>query len=324
MTNKEKLFWGLGVLVLVILFLMSSTDLIIKEKEIQVYPVSVILSRETDEYYGNLKKGIDLGAEDFHTDVKLITLYTSNNHQQQMELLQREIRDGARAVILEPVSEKDMIMDLEAMNPSCPVILLGASAASQAVTDAVSRDDYEAGRMLAGAVLKEISPDMTVYLFGESLSLRGTAEVYDGVRSVLEEQGHPWQLFEKTDQDTYRRAIEEMVYPGNQEAAVIALDVQTLDQVSAIMEESTVYQEHIKGLYGMGCSLPSILNRTEQGIIRGMVVYDQFTQGYLGVRRAVEAIQGPGQKQEYQLSPVYLDHDAMKDRQYEKLLYPIG
>mgnify|MGYP006878221175 CR=1 FL=1 len=43
MTRQEKLIWGLMAGILIILFLLSSTDLIIKEKETTIYSVSVII-----------------------------------------------------------------------------------------------------------------------------------------------------------------------------------------------------------------------------------------------------------------------------------------
>ena len=62
MSNKGKILWCIWAGILVLLFLMSSTDLIIKEKEIEVYPVSVIIDGDNDDYYVNLKKGHGTGG----------------------------------------------------------------------------------------------------------------------------------------------------------------------------------------------------------------------------------------------------------------------
>ena len=62
MLNKGKILWCIWAGILVLLFLMSSTDLIIKEKEIEVYPVSVIIDGDNDDYYVNFKKGMDQAA----------------------------------------------------------------------------------------------------------------------------------------------------------------------------------------------------------------------------------------------------------------------
>ena len=58
--NKEKkvnFLWILYGLVLVILFLVSSTDLIIKEETAKIYPISVVIGDVSDENYVNFRKG---------------------------------------------------------------------------------------------------------------------------------------------------------------------------------------------------------------------------------------------------------------------------
>ena len=56
MKKRENLvLTGLGI-ILIILYLLSSTDLIIKERKTEIYPVSVILDDTTDEFCQNFKK----------------------------------------------------------------------------------------------------------------------------------------------------------------------------------------------------------------------------------------------------------------------------
>ena len=43
MSNREKISWCAGVLLLVALYLLSSTDLIIKEKKREICRISVII-----------------------------------------------------------------------------------------------------------------------------------------------------------------------------------------------------------------------------------------------------------------------------------------
>ena len=59
MSNKEKLSWCAGVVLLVLLYLLSSTDLIIKEKEKEICRISVIIDNVNDNYYGNFREGME-------------------------------------------------------------------------------------------------------------------------------------------------------------------------------------------------------------------------------------------------------------------------
>ena len=94
MPKREKILLCIGAVFLVLLFLLSSTDLIIKERAVQIDSISVILSEDTDDYYQNFRKGMEKAATDLRSDVRLITLYDQKDQEQQIELAAREIRWG--------------------------------------------------------------------------------------------------------------------------------------------------------------------------------------------------------------------------------------
>lgn len=322
MSNRERLLWCVSAGVLVLLFLLSSTNLIIKEKKKEVYPISVIVDESNDEYYINFKKGMDKAAEKFQADMSFITLYQSHDEEEQMEMVQREIKDGARAVILAPVNETGVVMKLDEAKPNCPVILLGSTMINDSVVASISIDGYETGRMLGEHVAQKESPDVPVWLFTEGLLYTGNMDVYDGIRSVLDEKGFSYRMVEKHTDDTYRQAIEELVYPGSTEAVIIAMDVSALDDTSEILEGSSVYAGYVKGLYGIG-NTTAILQRLDKGIIKGLMAENRYNEGYLSVRNAVEAIQGMWLKNRIHVETYYIEGKDLRDDKYEKLLYPI-
>ena len=120
MTRQEKIIWSLFAGVLILLFLLSSTDLIIKEKKTEIYPVSVIIGETTDDYYTNFRKGVDKAADEYNVDVNFITLYEKGDVTEQMELLKREIDDGAKAVVLVPLKQKECSEILDGMGSGQP------------------------------------------------------------------------------------------------------------------------------------------------------------------------------------------------------------
>ena len=83
MPRREKMLLCAGAVFLVLLFLMSSTDLIIKERAVQIDSISVIVSEDTDDYYQNFRKGMEKAATDLRSDVRLITLYDRKDQDQQ-------------------------------------------------------------------------------------------------------------------------------------------------------------------------------------------------------------------------------------------------
>ena len=67
--KKELVLWGILCVGLILLYLLSSTDWIIKEKEVEVYPVSLIISDTSDDDYVNFRKGVDQAAVEYNVEM---------------------------------------------------------------------------------------------------------------------------------------------------------------------------------------------------------------------------------------------------------------
>lgn len=321
MNNRGKFFWGAGAVLLVLLFLASSTDLIIKEKEVEVYPISVIISDNSDGYYGNFKRGLDKAVEDFHADVSMITLYEENSQTGQMELVRREIEDGARALILEPVNKDQALLELKKNVPSCPVIFMGAQDSAGVTAGSVRPDSLKEGTLLGQAAAAQIPSQTLICIFTKGLAYGDNEDIYLGIREVLEEKGYRLRLCQGWDTDTYRQALEETLETEN-EIAVIATDPKAFEEAIEIVDEDAAYQQQITGIYGVGAT-PSILQALESGQVDGIVAWNQFDQGYLSVYYAVEAIKGVWEQKQIVLEPYYLEAEDLSSTEYEKMLYPI-
>ena len=343
MTRQEKIIWSLLAGTLVILFLLSSTDLIIKEKKTEIYPVSIIIGNTTDDYYTNFRKGVDTAADEYHVDVNFITLYEKGDAAEQMELLKREIDDGAKAVILVPLKPEECGSILEEMEPDSPVIVMGDMFREDRVKSGISQDYREAGRILGEAIARENTPDKPVLLFTEGLEYGYSGEVYDGLYGVLSQAGFKMRLCEESGGGTesisaeksetfFRRILEDSGNlgggkkdsgkRGDKETVIAALDVRSLDSAADLLTDSPAYEQYVSGLYGVG-STTKILNQMDRGVIKGLVVSNQFDAGYLSVVKAVEAIKKNGDRERIVLESYYIEKDDLRETRFEKILYPI-
>ena len=322
MSGKEKTGWCAAIVFLVLLYLLSSTDLIIKEKKKEICRVSVIVDSVDDSYYGNFRAGTRMAEKKYQADVNFITLYAENDEKQQEELIMREVKDGTNAIILAPVQEDPAVMQLDEISPGCPVIFLGSSTIGNSVACSISVDRYEMGWMLGEKIAENEKPMIPVCLFTEGLSYTGNTDVYDGIRSALGKAGFSVTVIEKSFDDTYRQAIEETVYPENGNFIAVGLDVGALSDLADILEGSSVYREHVTALYGIG-STTELLNKMDKGIVKGLMTWNRFDEGYLSVEKAVQAAGGEWKEDQITLVPEYIDAAALKSGIYEKLLYPM-
>lgn len=320
--KRERILWMIYGLVLVVLFLVSSTNMVIKEKETQVYPISVIVNDSSDDYYVNLKKGIEQAAMDYHADVSFITLYERNRQDQQIDLITREVNDGARAVIISPVEEGAIAKALDENLINSSVVILDSELSHNKISANISGDFYGEGVMLADKVVERMPAVIPIYIVMGENGLSSNTMAYDGLRSVLDKMGYQVELYEAdTDQD-YRKIVEGLVYPEYKEAVIIAIDLESLTKIAQILDESAVYRKYTPGVYGFGSTL-QILNYLDEEIIDGIVVTNDFLKGYLSIQKAVEGIQNTGTAESIKTEHFYIEKEDIRKKEYQKLLYPI-
>ncbi len=184
--------------------------------------------------------------------------------------------------------------------------------------------DYDAmGQQLVNRIEELHGREIPVYLFGESLEDPVTSVLFASVQSALQEKGFQSRLFLRQESDTFRRALEELVRPGNHTVAVAALDPESLRDTASILADNSVYASHVAGLYGRGASL-SLLNYLDRRVVDGLGVADEFTMGYLSVSQAVRAASGArGLDRSICLDAFYIERRDLRLPAYETMLYPI-
>ena len=322
MSKREKIGGICSVIVLILLFLMSSTDLLIKERVPEILPISVIIRDDSDSFYQNFKKGMDQAAKEYSADVNFITLYEDNDSLQQQMMIKREIEDGAKAIVLAPVNEQDIRKMVEGKQLSRPVVMIDSQPAGDLAVSDISMDYYEAGELAAEGLVCRLGKDTPVYLLTSGLDYGPNRQVYEGASAVLEREGYDYSLVSGQSENRCRELIESFVYPEIRPSAIIALDGDSLSKASEILAGSSAYQRSVSGLYGIGATT-AVLNRMDEEIVDGIVVCNQYDAGYMSIQKAVEMINNPGSKSTVTLKANYIEKKDLRAKRFEKMLYPI-
>lgn len=322
MTRKEKILWIFYAAVLVFLFLLSSTDLIIKEQKTEIYPLSVIIEGSGDEHYMNFRKGMDRAAIELNADVRFISLYEENDDQQQLEMMVREQQDGARALIVTPTNEAAMERAISGLNLTVPLVLVDSDVASLAVSAVVTVDYFQMGQKLAKEVLRRHPDRPPVCFFQDGPKSDITARFEEGLRAVLVPAGYQPDVIIRQNDKTFLQAIEGTADQKTDGAVVIALDQESLGEAASILADSSTDKSGVKGLYGRGATA-SILNYLDGNVISGLCVTDGFCAGYLSVKRAVEAVTKQPTEKKTLMESYYIEKEDLRNIRYEKMLYPI-
>ena len=319
-TRKEKLLWlGFG-LVLVLLFLLSSTDLIIKEEERRIYPVSVIVEDSSDKNYVNFRKGMELAAIELNADISFITLYEAGSLSQQQGLVLREQQAGAAALVVAPVKGEGAVERLREA-ASIPTVMVWTES-RQEEEAAVTADFSQMGLTMARHIAQSYDKDIPAYLMGKNWSNQGTGGFESALAAALKEQGfqvRPAAVENGTDCRAVLEAASEREKKG---AVIVGLEPDALEMIADLLQSDESLRSFVRGLYGRGSTL-AILNALDEGVIRGICFTDEFSAGYLSLRNAVNAAAGESREEKIVLDHYYIEKEDLREPQYEKMLYPI-
>ena len=315
--RSGKVMIVLYIVCLVVLFLMCSTDLIIREPERQIYQIAVIIEDVRSDNYGNFRKGMDLAAAELNADVQLITLYEKLDVKEQMDLMDREQQDGTDALIVVPVEEEQV----SARQMTIPVILMRAGVAEAAGAGNVIVDYEKMGEQLAREILKEQPADVPVYVLTDPAGQSDMDRLFlKGSDAVFQEAGRSVQRILRGEEERFYTTLEQ---PGTeaQKVVILAENQDILTEAAGVVAGSEAVADAVGGLYGRGTTM-AILNYLDRGVITGICVTDEFSVGYYSVREAVRALEGAGSVPTV-MESYYIDKKDLRDPAFEKMLFPI-
>ena len=306
------------IICLVVLFLMCSTDLIIREPEQKIYQISVIIEDVRGDNYGNFRKGMDQAAMEFNTDIHFITLYENLDAGQQMELMDREQQDGADALIVVPVDEEQM----EEKQMTIPVILLRSGVAEAAGAENVIIDYEKMGERLAWEILEDISKETSICVLTDPVRQSAMDSMFlKGIDEVFSKEGRKVQRIARREEDGFRTVFEMTGMQMEGEIVFIAQNQDILTEAAGILADYAAAGKDVAGLYGRGTTMP-ILNYLDRGLITGICVTDEFSIGYYSVREAVRALEGAGSVPTV-MDSYYIEKEDLRNPAFEKMLFPI-
>lgn len=317
-----KLFLLFYMIFLLVLFLMCSTDLIIREPEREVYQVAVIIEDTRDDYYSNFRKGIDQAAVELNADVRFITLYEKLDADEQMEFISREQQDGADALVVVPVDENKVASTLAEKQITIPVVLLGPDLMGEAITGNIVIDYKKMGEHLARQMLQRVPVDCPVLFFSEEENQSAMSfQFLEGAKETLKESGRKSQIVVKDTEQGFRETLEALGEGGGQ-AVILAESPETLTETAGILAENPSLSDGVVGLYGRGSTLP-ILNYLERDLITGICVTDEFSIGYFSVQMAIQELEKLESRMTMTMDFHYIEKENLRESPYEEMLFPV-
>lgn len=274
MMNNKKGF-VLTEVILMIMVIGLALMMISGQNKKALDKVSVILENAGDSQWSALKYGLKMAAEEEGIELAVVDVEEGLDAEAQKKVFEREIEDGADALIVQPVLDKNDQEVLKKIEKRVPVMLVGYEAEKGETRydlPVIKEDNYEMGQALAEEMLKDFEGNIEEKKIGLLLASTDSNMLSSrecGFKDALEDKNAnilELSLDSLLDREENTESKVDIV---------VALDDSNLTAIGEYLASS---QPHGELLYGIGQSTEAIYY-LDKGIAECVVVPDEFNVG---------------------------------------------
>jgi ribose transport system substrate-binding protein len=311
------------LLLVVLSFLLLLIDTLGHEKGKKIYNISLITTGKNSESLMIMKQGIDQSASEMNVNISFVTLSEDNNYVEQSELIAREIKNKADAIIISPVDYEKMAEPIENAMKKIPVILIESTVNSKYTLPSISCDNYELGVSLAEEMVKNGKVDSNIAIVKNNLECSSVKERYDGFMSVMQNTQNNcifWDIKGEKSAEYYTEA-RKMLEWSNADA-VVTFNSDMLEGFAQAKKDVSNFNKEKSSveIYGVG-STSRIISFLEEKIINATAIQNEFNIGYLAVKTAIYKLDNKNIDNS-NISSTVINTKNMYSEENQKLLFP--
>ena len=309
----------IAVLIVIFVYVVMSQLVLNENSGERAKHVSLIVYGDDSERWENLRQGAELVCKDKNADLRIMTMLSENDVAEQEDIIDREIEDGADALII-AACNSDMIRDfITQKNLGIPVIFVESMLSEGDGLKYIAPDDYNMGFELGEHILKNESDIVTVAVISEntgrdSVKLReqGLRDAIDGkVGRIINWRRNEYEKEAKTRMFIQRALVSEAT------DVIVTFDNTATDALL----DALANLNHQSKVYSVSTSNKSVY-ALNNGDVKALDYSNEFSMGYLA---AMHALDESYAKKKYSKEAV--DHrivrkENMYDEDNQRLLFP--
>lgn len=323
--NRNKLYFGLLMLVLVIVIVGTAYEMLGAGKQEKSYTVSVIVDDSNNDRWIAMREGLEQAARDNNITMNYVFSGKFASEREELELIGREIQSGTDGLILQMVSDDLGLDQLSQDSPHTAIMLLETDVEPQGVYAVTGPDNKDIGVTLGETAAAQSEGDIKekrIGILGGNQSQIAMQQRLEGIRDALEKentealwmlQGDPREIGELLESKAQTDPVDILIALGNEETEL------AVDFLLAKGEEE-------KGnclLYGVGYSEKAVYY-LDKGWIKSLVVPNEFNMGYLSMEQIARQIQYRlSEAESRKIDYLVIDQENLYEEENQKVLFPI-
>ena len=284
-----------------------------------------IMKMKSGEYWDTVKMGAAAAANEFEVNVTFGGTDTQEDVDGQINLVDLSVANKADALVLAASDYKKLKPTVERIYDSkLPTILIDSEVDTNKFDCFIGSDNKAAGRQAGEKLVWLVGAKAKIIVLSFDMDNKSSIERENGLYEVLNKQKDVEIAAVGRVNSSIEAAgllVGQLLEDNKSIDGIIALD-----SIGSIAAAEALSNRKLAGKVKLIAfdSTKEEIEMLDTGIIQAMVVQNPFTIGYMGVKNAVECMNGkPVEKYNYTETKV-IDATNMYLQENQKLLFPFA
>ena len=281
--------------------------------------VSMIVYGEDKERWENMREGAYLVCQENNAELSLLTMLSENDPAEQEEIIEREIEDGADALIIAPCNSKAIREYMGSKKINIPVVYLETQENKQLGEIDIGTDDYKMGYSLGEEIAANESDIVTIAIISDNTDRDSVRLREKGLRDAITGKVGKiinWSREEYRTNANTRMFIQRAIVSEATDV-IVTFDNSTTDALLDALDNLNKTGR----VYCISTSNKAIYNLYNKEI-EALEYPDEFSMGYLAAMNALDRshaiMKYTGKEIEYRM----VRKENMYDEENQTLLFP--
>lgn len=290
---------------------------------------SVILYQYTDDDWSSLLEGIRQAEEDENVVVNYITTSLEDSAENELELIRREIENGAEGILVAPADSAAMAEEMAQIAQTTPVITLETGLGTEEAD--ITADNYSMGYLLGQQVASDMEQtgETTVFVIKEYTERQSVLQRFLGFTDAVHARAPEAtiQEYQRSEGDfSLPTCIANMYTYSNYGSYIVSLDKYCTEALIEAADSSQLTSDgrdiFCQRAYGIG-NTEKTVSGLDTGIIKGLVYQNEFNMGYQGLQALIQKSKDKGAQPDVVIRYYYVTRDTLYEAENQRLLFPL-
>ncbi len=285
--------------------------------------IAFITKNRGGDYWETVKIGAETAAREFGVNIHFSAPDNQEDIQRQIQLVNYALEDGVDALVLAPGDDQLLVEVTEkAYAMKIPVIIIDSQVNTDKFHCFIATDNVELGEKVGNELVKIAGPNCHAALLSFRKGAGNALQREEGFHNVVSKhRGIIIDVKEYCLLDTnYAQRLTRKILIDNPRInAVVAFNTElSVGAARGIKNMGKAGEVKLVALD----NAPEAIEFLEDGVIQSMIVQNPFSMGYLGVKYAVDAMEGKKTPRYVDTGSKAINKNNMYFMENQKLLFP--